>query len=218
MFSSNTVFNSLIWQFPAPSAGGPTKRDRSRSADEKPAWCCYQKYHTDGYTHERGGHRCKGYRWWHWRLAGQNQAASRRGEDKTLPLLASISTLWWTPFDTRSTKSNILLLLKSSKIFIWKWNSKKMCLSSSASEQHARCDYLDVKGREAGSFCQSSSKWDPVHELQWTGTWQTLRADPDHLYAGAKLVKKNTFIYLRLFSSCLLLFLYLSLSVPNGQK
>lgn len=44
------------------------------------------------------------------------------------------------------------------------------CLSS-ASEQHAGCNYLDVKRREAGSLCQSSSQSDPAHQLQRAGSW-----------------------------------------------
>lgn len=41
-----------------------------------------------------------------------------------------------------------------------------MLFVSTASEQHARCDYLDVKRREAGGVRQSSSQSDPLHQLQ----------------------------------------------------
>lgn len=61
-------------------------------------------------------------------------------------------------------KQQLNVWVLESKIFVLKWNSNEVCcLSSPASEQHARCDYLDVERREAGGLCQSSSQSHPVH-------------------------------------------------------
>lgn len=64
----------------------------------------------------------------------------------------------------------------------------KCCVSPSASEQHARCDHLDVERREAGGFCPGPSKPDLVLQLHRTVMWQTLWTNSDHLHAGTKVV------------------------------
>ncbi len=100
----------------------------------------------------------------------------------------------------------------------------KCCVSPSASEQHARCDHLDVKRREAGGFRPSPSKPDPVLQLQRTVTWQTLWTDPDHLHAGTKLVSIQQHFHLFLIIYFIVQFqtefplIIFVLSVPHGQK
>lgn len=148
----------FVKQFPASSTGGPAKCHCSGSPDKKTARCCCKEYWTNGRWHQ-GGHWHQGYNWWHWRLVGQTQAACRRGQDGD------------------KEKMNI-----QTYTDVTKWG-----FPSTASEQHARCDHLDVERREAGRLCSGSSKWGSILQLQRRGPWQTLWTDPNHIHAGARL-------------------------------
>lgn len=108
-------------------------------------------------------------------------ALKRRPPTLRLPLVTSRTG--WT--DSSSLQKRSGPRKRSKLLFaccVTQWS-----LPLTASEQHARCDHLDVERREACGLCPSSSKRDLVLELQRTGLRQTLWMDPDHIHAGARL-------------------------------